>query len=521
MAKVVTKAKVKGNTPNVGRPKPKATPATQKLRTASQPVPTESNVRPARISKTNANAKWEDLLPGRKRAHSDTQPQLAKRVKSDNGPVAKNAKRSKAVTTAPAKKLPATPKDAPHRQAMSSTSKSTGVARRAVVPRHNEDSDDGGPDYTAAERYQVALDKMGLDPSESPSEFEGSQVEVEVEDDNDDDNDNDNDNDDKDVEQDVDSADEEEYDEDGDEDDVGPQEVPAWTADLREDSPLPDFFTDAPRPSARKTTKPARGVSRLSPDASDEDPIIRVKNLAEGLFDDDLDVLKTKVKPRKTTAAQLLKKAKEEPVFYDSEADVDSDGSEPEDNAGMGDDEDLELDDDDMWPAWTNLQLNHKGVANLTLQHRLVRRAVNQAIKFIEHDFAFVTGYPEILGKTQYVDENIVAGAQCAQVPPVLVKRFIEDEDFRHALTLHTCNRLSHARKDLKNIVAGQIVPLLNLSPHGTLLPAPTIQKIIQDLLVNRAYLYPPTSDTNSRPCMSQPCQSPIVLEVLRLAYFR
>ncbi|THH12944.1 hypothetical protein EUX98_g9773, partial [Antrodiella citrinella] len=47
------------------------------------------------------------------------------------------------------------------------------------------------------------------------------------------------------------------------------------------------------------------------------------------------------------------------------------------------------------------------------------------------------------------------------------------------------------------------------------------IQKIIQDLLVNRVYLYPPTSDTNARPCMSRPCQSPIILEVLRLTYFK
>ncbi|THH13576.1 hypothetical protein EUX98_g9706 [Antrodiella citrinella] len=484
MPKVVTKTRAKGDTPSVVRPKAKATPAIPKARSAPQPVSTEDHARPPRKAKTDANAKWEELVPGRKRAHSDTvtKPPPTKRVKSANvqggGMVGNNAKHSKAAKTAPAVKPPATqrstPKDAPRRQATSSASKpSTGVAKRALVPRHNNDSDETSDYNHDPEQFSAAI--MGFDPSESPSEFEGTQDEAEDDEEEDVDEDEgvDEDEDEDDEGMDVKGEDEE------DDDDVGPQEVPAWTADLRDDTPLPDFFTDAPRLSAHKTSKtPARldRISRLSPDASDEEPIIRVKNLAEGLFDNDLDVVKTKkAKPRKTTAAQLLKKAKEEPVFYNSEADVDGDESEPEDEAGTGADEDLGDDNDDMWPEWTTVKTNSAGVPNLTLQHPLVRRAVNQAIKFIEHDFAFVTGYPEILGKTQYVDENIVAGAQCAQVPPILVKRFIKDVEFRRALTLHTRNRLSHARKDLKNIVAGLIVPLLNLSPRGTLLPAPVI----------------------------------------------
>ncbi|THH26640.1 hypothetical protein EUX98_g7554 [Antrodiella citrinella] len=437
-----------------------------------------------------------ELVPGRKRAHSDTQPQPTKRTKSANvqgvGAVGNSAKRSKAARPAPAVKPP-------------------GVPRRALVPCHRDDeySTDGdvAPDYEAGERYNAAVELMGLDPSLDP-ELEGPQDNA-SEDGNEDDED-----------EECSQLDEDEDDEEGEDDDAdvgGSTEVPAWAADLRDDSPLPESFTSNRRQSARETdmAAAARKIANLLDDASDEAPIVRVKNLAEGLFDDNLDLVNTR-KPRKTTAAQLLKKAKEEPIFYDSDADLggheaaaDDEGNE--DDEDRGSDNDSEDDNTNnaqpqlLWPTWTDLNLNHHGVANLVPQHKFVRRAINRGITLAEHDFAFVTAYPEIHGK----------------VPAILVKRFEEDEDYRHAVVIHVSNRLSHARKDIKDLVASQIVPQLKLSPYGTLLPAADIQKIIQDLFVNRAYLYPPISDTNPRPAMSRPFQSSLILEVLRLAYFR
>ncbi|THH18010.1 hypothetical protein EUX98_g9025 [Antrodiella citrinella] len=515
MPKVVT-TKVKGDAPNVARGKSKLTPA--KARAAPQPVSTEDHARPPRKAKTNANAKWEELVPGRKRAHSNTQPQPTKRTKSANvqgvGAVGNSAKRSKAARPAPAVKPP-------------------GVARRALVPRHDDEySSDGDvvPNYTAGARYNAAVELMDLDPSSDPEDdgneggneddedAEGSQLEEEDEDF---------------VEEDQD---------DEDEDDVRPGEVPAWTADLRDDTPLPDSFADVPRSSDRKTSKPvARGVSRLSTDASDEEPIVYVKNLAEGLFDDNLDLVKTKkAKLRKTTAAQLRKKAKEEPTFSASEAEVSGDEAELVDDdgalldsnddrylLGVGDDGSDDTGNSDnndapfVWPVWTNLSLTPSGIANLVPQNPHIRRAVNRAITLIEHDFAFITGYPEMNGKSQYMHANIVEGARTSQIPRILINRFETDEGFRRALIIHPANRLSHARKDIKDIVASQIVPQLKLAPRGTLLPPSLVSKITQDLFVNRAYVYPSMSDTDPRPCLSRPFQSPLLLEVIRLAYFK
>ncbi|THH26337.1 hypothetical protein EUX98_g7857 [Antrodiella citrinella] len=313
---------------------------------------------------------------------------------------------------------------------------------------------------------------------------------------------------------------------DDDEGSIGSSEVPSWTSQLREDSTeLPESFT-----ADYTGTSASRNATKFS---------------ATALFDSDKNVQTVKSNTKRSTAAQLKKKAMEEPVFDDTDdmdsqagdADVDDRNAEqvfdnddgdsiPEDDgerSGHGNDGNnirsyrrgkvggggdgggggggnVVDNNGHWWPAWTNLVLTPRGTANLLAQAPAIRRILDRAIRLVEEEFAFVKGYPEADGRSPFLHDALRRACMLLDdVSPILLQRIMQDQTYWRALIVHPGNRLSHRRSDIKDEVVPRIVPALSLAPTGALLPPTNIQAIIKRSLAGRAFIFP----TNPEDCTS------------------
>ncbi|THH18506.1 hypothetical protein EUX98_g8945 [Antrodiella citrinella] len=283
---------------------------------------------------------------------------------------------------------------------------------RCIVAPHNDD-DVSTSDEQYAAQLAAELDKPSLPRQKAAARLAHDDDSEAADDDSEDDAEDELDDDQYELQSEA-AMDEDEDDNDS----VGSDEVPSWTSQLREDSTeLPESFTAHLRPGPSPSQARNSNTAKLN---------------AAGLFDSDRNVQTVKSYTKGPTAAQLKKRAMEEPVFDDADdidsqaggADNDDDDGDsiPEDDgerSGHGNDGNTRRsyrrkqggggdggdggghavdNNGHWWPAWTNLVLTPRGTANLLAQAPAIRRILDRAIRLVEEEFAFIKGYPEADG---------------------------------------------------------------------------------------------------------------------------
>ncbi|THH13568.1 hypothetical protein EUX98_g9708 [Antrodiella citrinella] len=284
------------------------------------------------------------------------------------------------------------------------------------------------------------------------------------------------------------------------------QEVPTWAGSVDgddDDDSLPESFTAPSHPKVTKTYGRSSSRSQFgrgpTQDASDQElenehPVASADKRSStarssskkhtspaSLFDADNTesrsatphIYVSKKISKGATKASLRRQQKakmEQPSFESSDSDAsdeDADMDEDTDNILRGGRSKVSGSGNTSgrrkWPAFTDLSYNKTGKINKLVQSDEMCRFIEECSKWVIHNIASITFYPEGMDKYAYLIRLMIKVSEDGEYP-IIAARMRSDPAYARDLTHIPSNNVSHYRKNVLRAICPLVDAAYNLS---------------------------------------------------------